>query len=366
MTNDPFMKKNNLLRNIFSTVLVLSIALITSSCFEDSDGSPKQKPGNPVFQSVAPVLGASGAGIVIRGTGLGDIRSIVFDMGDVPAVVTTTLNTDNAVVLVVPEAANVGMQNIVLTNSAGKSITAPFQVLGVPNITDVSNYNFSKDEELTLTGKNLDDVSKVIFTGTTTEITVVSKTATSLTLKFPETTLAKSTLTITNVGGTTTTSQVFVSRDNAFKIFTDQFENGFVGDAWGDAAFVSSTVFKAGTSSVAKNYQRYNWHLIGFKNDNGISNNNYAFLTFWIKGGAIEHTFYLMGDQRAGGFGNSDRSTPVVAPAEVWTYFKIPIADARLWENAGANGVFKEFGFWIPGPDNADEVIYFDDVMLVK
>jgi len=240
----------------------------------------------------------------------------------------------------------------------------PFNVLGLPAITEVSNYNFSAGANITLTGKNLGDVSKVVFRGQTAELQIVSKTETTLTVKMPATSLAQTKLDITNEAGTITTAQEFVCIDNAFLIFTDDYQNGFVNGSWGPAE-VSATFAKSGTKSFKATYVKGNWSADGFANwDPGIPYSaDYKYLSFWVKGGVESHTFYITGDQRAGGYGNSDRTAPIEVPANVWSYFKIKLSDLELWKKGGP---FKQLGFWIPGPDNQDETIYFDDVIFIK
>ena len=65
-------------------VLFLAITIAFSACKKDTDGSPEANPGTPVFQTVTPAEASGGTMITVAGTGLGDIRSIVFSNNNVP------------------------------------------------------------------------------------------------------------------------------------------------------------------------------------------------------------------------------------------------------------------------------------------
>lgn len=349
---------------------ILMVVLFTGtlsllSCEKDEVVGGKAS-SSPMVDSVSPGVAASKAVITISGSGLGGIQTIVFDSGKVNAPFNPVFNTDNAIIFRVPVDAIPAKQNIVMTNSLGKQIIVPFQVLGLPTITDVSNYNWSTQyNRITLTGKNLDDVTEVTFVNGSETVNIISKTKTSLELEFPVTTVTRSRLNITNQAGTITTTQEFVDIDNAYPIFTDNYGNPDISNgSWGPAA-VSTTVYKTGTASFAATYQKGNWSADGFASWNtGIAYlADYKYLSFWLKGGSRDYTLYITGDQRSGGYGNSDQSAPISVPANVWTYYKIELSTLKLWEKGNT---FKQLGWWIKGPDAQDETFYFDDVIFVK
>lgn len=331
----------------------MSFLLLLAACSKEdiNDGSPDVKPGNMTFASINTDSASGGAMLTVQGNGLGSIRSIIFDKNNAPANFYSTLNTDKAILFRIPDTAAGGEQQIVLTNSVGKTLSIPFRVLAYPSVNAVSNYNFTAGSEITLTGLNLADVTSVTFTGTTTEIEIIAAESKSLVIKMPEAnTINRAALDITNATGTITTLQEFVSLDNAYQIFADSYGDGWGDNSWGDGGKISTEIFKTGTASVGKKYAKGNWHLIGFANwwPGAAKNAAYKFLTVWIKGGSTDQTLYLTGDKRSAGFGNGDRTTPLNVPANVWTYFKIPIADANLW---GTGDPFFQLGFWIAGPE---------------
>src|SRR6218665_386901 len=121
-------------KNIIS---LLSFSLIlgftVSSCTEDTDGRPQIGPGTPKSSGIKPDSAAGGTVLTLTGTGLGDMRSIVFEKNNVPAGFQPTLNTGEALIFRVPEDAAGGDQNIIFTNSAGAKLSVPFKVLAFPS-----------------------------------------------------------------------------------------------------------------------------------------------------------------------------------------------------------------------------------------
>lgn len=324
---------------------------------------------NPVADSVFPSRAAGNNVVTLTGKGVGDVVSIVFEKGNVPATFNPVFNTGNNLVFRVPDTANGGPQNIIFTNRLGKQFTAAFNVIALPIVNSVSNFNFRTGTELTLIGNNLEDVSNVAFASNpATVVTIVSKTKKELKIRMPATTLSRTFLNITNSTGTITTTQEFVSLTNNYNFFTDGYQNGHQDASWGDPGFISTTEFKSGVSSFGKNFQSGNWHQMGF-GWNNITNDNYTFLSFWMKGGSIDFELWLFTQQTPGSsdpFGNNNQR--IVVPANVWTYFKIPVNTLNLWANGPG---FNQIGWRIKGPGGGqpgtgDERLYLDDVMLVK
>ncbi|MEJ7557534.1 MAG: IPT/TIG domain-containing protein [Pedobacter sp.] len=341
--------------------LLVGVALIIASCTKEVE-KPEAK-DSPKANALEVSEGAAGTVVSITGSDLGGMKSIMFEKDSVYAPFNPVFNNNSAVVFRVPDDASGGSQNIVLTNSLNKQITIPYTVIALPTVTAVSNYNFVANTEITITGNNLNDVVSVGVTGTAATATIVSKAKRSLVIKMPATDVNSATLTITNSTGPIVTGQVFVNLDKAYKIFTEGYDNGFENASWGPAS-VSTEFAKTGTTSFKAGYNKGNWSADGFANWNGIAvMPDYKFMSFWVKGASAAYTLYLTGDQREGGYGNSDTSVPLQIPANVWTYFKIPMETIQLWKKGGP---FKQVGFFIKGPDAQDEAFYFDDVIFVK
>jgi hypothetical protein len=339
--------KNNLSKLLLINLMVV---VLFSSCGEE-DGNP-----SPVAGAISPVQ--------VTGSELRNVQTIVFETGNVRADFNPNFNTDGAILFRVPIEAVPGEQNIILTNSSGSSFTVPFNVLGFANITSVSDYNFTQGTQITLTGKNLADVLSVVFTGTTTELEIVSKTATTLTLQFPALDVPESTLTITNQAGPATTTQSFVAIDNAFKLFTDNYAAGYQDASWGSGGTISTDEFKSGTASVFKDYAAGNWHQLGF-GWTMTPNDSYKYLSFWIKGGTANYDLYISTSASPSGFASFDAFSKITVPANVWTYFKIPVTTLKLWGNNNATD-WNQIGWRIQGPDGGDQRFYLDDVIFIK
>ena len=352
------------------SILTLAAGFWISSCTKDTDGSPQIKPGNPVVTALSPDSAAGGSLLTLTGTGLGDIRSIVFEKGNVPAGFQSTLNTEGALLFRVPADVLGGSQNIIFTNSAGNTLTVPFKALAYPTVTSVSNYNFTKGTVITLTGNNFDDVTAVAIAdsvkGVSDAATVVSKAKTQLVIQMPATSLTRGTLSITNSTGRMRTKQEFVNVDKAYQIFTDAYGKGFQDGSWGDVAAISTKEFASGTASIGKNFQKGNWHLIAFANWSTSAipySADYTYVTGWIKGASADYSLYLTTDAGKAGFGDFVDANKIDVKAGVWNYFKIKLSDMDFWL---PGKTLKQVGFRIQGPDKQDETFYFDDLMLVK
>ncbi len=338
------------------TVSLLAGALLLNAC--------KDKDVSPAVAQITPARAASNEVLTVKGAGLGNVTSITFEKGNVAANFTPTFNTDGAILFRVPSDALPGEQNIVFRNSSGTEFKASFFVLGYAAVTSVSDYNFTKDGEITLTGKNLDDVTKVTFAkDTLTQITVVSKTATSLTLKFPATSLSESALRITNGSGASVTGQSFVAMDNALELFTDDYGSGYQDGSWG-ASGISTTEFKSGTASKFMTYAKGNWSQDGF-GWTETPNAGYKNLAFWIKGGSQDYNLYIWSSAQPGTFNTFDDFKKIVVPANVWTYFKIPVTTLKIWGENNTTA-WNQIGWRIQGPDAQDETFYLDDVIFIK
>lgn len=338
------------------------VAASLQSCRKEAS-SVIEASSNPKADSVSPGKAAGNAVLTLTGTGLGDIMKIVFDKGNVPAIFNSTLNTDRALVFRVPDTANGGPQNIIFTNRLGKEFSVPFNVIALPSVTEASNYNFTSGTIITLTGNNLADVNKVMLTGSTDAAVIVSQTKKQLVIRMPVSVANRTFLDITNSTGTITTSQEFVNYDKAFKIFTDAYAPGFQDASWGDVGFISTTVFKSGTASVGKKFAAGNWHQLGFGWTNIDNAANYQFLTFWIKGASVDYPLWISTAASQGGFASFNDYAKINVPANVWTYFKLPVSQLKLWSTATT---FNQLGWRIQGPNGQDETFYLDDVMLIK
>lgn len=351
----------------FAASLML-IAFAVSSCEKDSNGIPSGAPSsNPVASKIAPDSAAGGAVLTLTGSGLFGMQSILFARAKdtVPASFNQNFNTDNNLVFRVPDTAYGGVQNIIFINSIGKQVTVPFRVLALPSVTAASSYSFRAGDTITLTGNNLDDVNSIALTGTTDKATVVSQSRKTLVMKMPASAISSATLTVTNSSGTITTTQEIVNADKAFVFFRDNYENGFSNNSWGSDVAVVTSQKVSGKASLGFIYKKGNWHNYGF-GGNQVAKGDYNYLSFWIKGGLIDHDIFIYcnQDNLAGNDQAYIAANKIVVKANTWQYFKLPLSSLTLW--APNTTTFNKLGWSIKGPDNADESMNLDDVMFIK
>jgi hypothetical protein len=344
------MKK--IISNIYitSSLLFLAFAVTVSSCTKDSDGSPGYKAGNPTFTAISPDSASGGTVITLTGSGLGDMRSIVFDNNSVPAAFYTTLNTETAIVFRVPDTAYGGPQNIVFTNSEGKTLSVPFKVLAYPNVSTAFPTDFQAGTQVTLSGNNLDDVSSVVLEGTSDAATIVSKTKKQLVIQMPASSATRANLVITNASGTITTSQEFVNVSQAATVFSDQLDNGFQSWSWGGTFNASSDDKITGAASMKAAYDPAgSWG--GMQLGGGYINlSGYKYFSFWVKGADADKNvqFWL----------NWGNVKVVTVPANKWTYFRYELAVDYPGVSDVNNVTFQIF--------DAGKTLYFDNIMFSK
>lgn len=344
------------MKNIFSVknslliLLSLFIAVAINGCKKDSDGSPDYVAGTPVAAKVSPDKGGGGTTITITGSGLGQMRTIVFDKNNVPASFTTTLNAENSMIFRVPDTAFGGPQNILLTNSEGKVLSVPFNVIALPGVSTAFPTDFEANSLVTLDGINLEAVSKVVFEGTTVAATIVSQSRKKMVIKMPATTITRGKLTLTNASGDNTTSMEFVNVDQAQCVFKDDLVNGFQNWGWGGNYAASATEKITGTNCLKAAFDPTgSWG--GMQLGGGAINlTGYKYFTFWVKGDDVDKNvqFWL----------NWNNQKVITVPANKWTYFRYTLAIDFPGTTNVDNVTFQIF--------DAGKTILFDNIMFIK
>ena len=344
------------MKNIFSVknsllmLLSLFVAVAINGCKKDSDGSPDYVAGTPVAAKVSPDKGGGGTTITITGTGLGQMRTIVFDKNNVPASFTTTLNAENSMIFRVPDTAFGGPQNILLTNSEGKILSVPFNVIALPGVATAFPTDFEANTLVTLDGINLEAVSKVVFEGTTVAATIISQSRKKMVIKMPATTITRGKLTLTNASGDNTTNMEFVNVDQAQCVFKDDLTNGFQNWGWGGNFAASATEKITGTSCMRAAFDPTgSWG--GMQLGGGAINlTGYKYFTFWVKGDDVDKNvqFWL----------NWNNQKVITVPANKWTYFRYTLAIDFPGTTNVDNVTFQIF--------DAGKTILFDNIMFIK
>ncbi len=352
--------------NISKTYGSLAVCLLGSLLFL-APACKKNSSSTPHPQNILPDSAGANATLYLTGSGLSDVTNIVFSNGNVPAPFNPNFNTDGAVIFRVPDTALGGPQNIVFTNKAGAKFSVPFNVRAFPAVTTVSNYDYNPGDTITLTGSNFELVTNVGLRGSSATPTILSKSHHTLQLKMPANSLSRSNLVITNPTGSDTTSQEFINIANSFVIFANgNYGANIVNGSWGPAT-ISSAVQLTHYPTFAATYQKGNWSADGFAYWSAPyfpTDPTYTYFTFWVYGAAVSETYYITSTDATKGYGNGDVSNPIVIPPNTWTYFKLPIQ--KLGITANTSGSFQQLGWYIQGPNAADETLYFDDVLFVK
>lgn len=287
------------------------------------------------------------------------------------------LGSDKSILVTIPQNTPDGPdQTNVLTvvtthGTATFKFTVPFPP---PTISTVSDYDFSAGSSISLTGVGFKTVTTIGISGTSDTAIILSQSDSTLTLQMPATTVNRANLVFIYGSGTVTSSQEFVDLDNAYQIFTDDFQNSWSDNSWSHPSGRSTTTAKTGVASYQLNYPAGAWQIEGAANwyPSFDYDPAYKYLSFWVKGGTADHNLTLVGDQMNGGYSQNTSASAflISVPAKVWTYYKIPLgtSGASGVLNFWANGTpSKQIGFFLKGQSgDVDETMYIDDLIFVK
>ena len=381
------MKKNikyllNKLPGIALLMIIIGSAVL-SSCEKNAPGTPVFSTGTPVIKKVyildtiakhkdSSIVGAEPYKLIaINGENIGGALSVFFN--GYKTAFNPTYNTDNSLIIRVPSEAptdGTADNKLKIVTSHGEA-SFDFKIIAKAAVYETDKITFGANRgDITLKGKNFADVSSVVFTGTKTEIKVVSKTKDKLgnetiVLRFPTTSLSQSKIDIINSSGVfTTNSFEFVNADNALVIFDDNFAKDFTNNSWGDPLILSKDQAYAGDLSAAKTFAGGNWHLAAFANwyPSVAYSADYKYITFAIKGVSVPISLWIQSDASKIGFGNYEDKNKIDVAPKVWNYYKVAIKDLDFWY---PGTTLKQFGWRLKGPDKT-ETLYFDDVMFIK
>jgi hypothetical protein len=199
------LKKTNSRKTLFPLLLMGLVAfssLFITGCKDDEGDGVGEPNLIPVITSFSPASGEAGDPVTISGTDLGDATSVRF--GSTEATITS--NSATEIVTEVPEGATTG--KISITTAGGTAVSGTdFEVItvGAPTVTDVSTISAQEGETVVINGTEMATVTSVEIGGV--EATVENVTETSVEVRIAEgTPLGLSTISLTNEGGTSTTS----------------------------------------------------------------------------------------------------------------------------------------------------------------
>ncbi len=335
-----------------SCFLLLFLVIACASCQKDLDGTPRTSPGNLQIERIEPDSASGGAVLIVRGHGLGQISSVIFERDSVPATFNPVFNTDDALVFRVPDTASGGIQNIIFTNTRGDVGTATFRVIAVPSVLTVSTTDVTAGTELIMTGINFEDVSRISLDSTDIDAEIISTSRKELTVRMPATTRPRVRLAIHNSSGSSVTTQEFVYVENNYQIFGDALNANINNSSWStsltntsDAAFV-----KFGTTALKAEYTG-SWGGLQLAMKTPVNLAPYRYVTFWVKGASVATNISF-------NF-NWEKTQTLSVPANVWKYFKI---DLQTFKGAGVANL-ETFVMQINGDPHT---LYLDNILLVK
>ena len=316
---------------------------------------------------------------VLHGSNLGSATTITFN-GTI-AYFNRALSTDNTIIVAVPGLTPYfgpkATDSLVVTTLYGTAHYKFTIIPPPPTPMTYSNYNFSAGSQITLTGVGFGPVTDVKLVDSaqtdSTILTVVNQNDSVITVQFPSTDMIQGFLkfdyTAAGIPATAVTLQSFVDMDNAYVIFDDNFENGWADGSWTVAKpDISTSIFKTGTASFVGVYAAGNWQIEGFNNwyPSLPYSADYQYVSFWIKGGVASHVINVETNTSSQEYGQNS-SNPITVPANVWTYFKLPISGIGSIDFWTPGSTLKQLGFFLKGQSgDVNETIYFDDVMLIK
>jgi hypothetical protein len=338
------------IRRLCFGICIFSLAATMYSCKKNNASAPHAN-------AISPDSAAGNSVLTITGSGLANIQNITFDNGNVPAPFNPEFNTDGAILFRVPDTANGGAQNIILTNAAGLSTKVSFTVIALATISSASvngytGFEFYGGSQLTLTGNNLSTVSNVVIDGTTDKATIVSQNKSTLVLLMPTSAVTSAKLDITNSSGTIVTQQSFVDIDNAYQWFAENSYGPGVQDWSWDNSSVATGVSILGTKSLLEKYSAGSWSALSFHAGSPVTASNYNLYSFWIRGGAVSEQVDISSE-------DGGSTITITVPPSVWSYYTVPI-------NGFINGVMvNRMDFKMHGP-NANDSVYYDEVIFSK
>jgi hypothetical protein len=231
-------------------------------------------------------------------------------------------------------------------------------VLAVPSLVSAFPQEWEAGGTVTLLGNYLLTANHVAIVGSSDIATIISKDAKQLVITLPATEQGKVKLAVTNSAGTSVTPFSLTNMDKQLKFFTEDFGAGMQDWSWTTDHGVSHdpTFAVASTSSWRQLYTKNGWQGASFHSDNNINVSDYSTLSFYVRGGTEDNTVDVFADAVTAGSG---KTVKISVPANAWTFVNIPVV-------GNFDGVTcQRFDFQVEGNPNADQTLYFDNVLLV-
>jgi len=203
-----------------------------------------------------------GSNITIKGEFLNWVKEVRFAKD----IAETTFVSRSLTELVVKVPAGAESGTLFISNGGSKPITIETDsvlIVTMPVVDSIRPNPVAPGSDLTISGKNLEMVSAVTFTGVTAPVkTFVSQSGGQLVLKVPDGALkGRLTLSVTNSTRVVETGVLdYIGSlpplaDLAFPIYTDALQNGFQDWSYTDIHdFSSTTIVRQGNNSIKAVY----------------------------------------------------------------------------------------------------------------
>ncbi|MDR0793910.1 MAG: hypothetical protein LBE82_11425 [Chitinophagaceae bacterium] len=374
-----------------STTVFDTITVYHSDGTSVDSATNNQKPFALVGKDSVVTEGLLGNSYIIYGTNLGSASAVYFN--GISVYFNRAFMTDQSIIVTIPttvpylKPAATDTLRIVTEHGA---VSYYFPILipapTINTVNGITDYNFRAGSLDTLYGVGFDGATDIFVKGITTSPssagimtkgTIVSQTANMLIVQFPKTSLTQGNLVFAYTGNggvidTSISSVVFNNVDNNYQLFTDDLQNGWFIDGWASDKAIDNTVFKTGTASFRCTLPAASWWFAGFSNNSTplAYDPSYQYLSFWVLGGVQDEQIYLNWGNMPQGQYQTNRFT---IKAGVWQFFKIPIptlnwnSGSTPWSANSSTPLGTVWWFMTNQYNNAaQEVFYFDDVMLIK
>jgi hypothetical protein len=300
------------------------ITLVAKSGIQVQSASPLTLVA-PTITTVAPNPVKNGTTLTVTGTNLDLVTGATFGGG-----VAGTISTQSAtsLVLTVPLTAVDG--TVVLSTNSGKTVTSAAITYVKPTITSIAPLALTAGGTITITGTNLDLVSKVTFVGGLS-VDVTPASATSLVVTVPPACVGKAAITLLTTNGSqvVSTDQVDVAAANKPVItgITSSVKPGGLLTITGTKLnLVESIYFQTNVKAV----------LYGVRTATSIE----VYVPQTTKKGAVTLTMNAFdGSAIVSPTFNISGTDPITDPSLViWNFDSGLTADGGLWNGVGGLG----------------------------
>ncbi len=147
------LKKNILFMKSVNLFFIFCFAVLIIGCRKKTDA--------PILLNISPVFGPEGTLVTIEGSNLANIKDITFS-GQIINF-NRAYNSDNALLLRIPESVPVGEHEVVITTEGGSFVTNFKVTLEPPEIYKVLPESAAPGETITIYGKNFFEPLEVFF-----------------------------------------------------------------------------------------------------------------------------------------------------------------------------------------------------------